>query len=157
MNFPSDAEIREFTAYSIRARKIIVEEFKQQEGRPPNELELQDLLKMVVVPFGILKQQNGNSHFQTPQIPAQKLAQPPEQKLKTESAANSVLDIVKGHSELSIEGEKIVMKKKIEPVDVFYAVRDEMERRGWKYIRPKHTGGSNWEPGYFELKEGAKA
>jgi len=29
-----------------------------------NEIEIQDLLRMVVVPFGILKQQNGNSHFQ---------------------------------------------------------------------------------------------
>jgi len=64
VNFPSDAEIREFTAYTIRARKIIVEEFSKLEGRPPNELEIQDLLRMVVVPFGILKQQNGNSHFQ---------------------------------------------------------------------------------------------
>jgi len=43
-----------------------------------------------------------------------------------------------------------VMKKKIEPVDVFYAVRDEMERRGWKYIRPKQIGGDKWEPGFFE-------
>jgi len=44
--------------------------------------------------------------------------------------ADSVMDIVKEHSELSIEGERVVMKKKIEPVDVFYAVRDEMESRG---------------------------
>jgi len=153
MIFPSDAEIREFTAYSIRARKIIVEEFKQQEGRSPNELELQDLLKMVVVPFGILRQQNSSSHFQSPQISAQKLAQAPEKKPEIQSVG----DIVKNHPELSIEGDKIVMKKKIEPVDVFYAVRDEMERRGWKYIRPKQTGGAKWEPGYFELKEGAKA
>jgi len=51
MIFPSDSEIREFTAYAIRARKIIVEEFRHQEGRPPNELEIQDLLRMVVVPF----------------------------------------------------------------------------------------------------------
>ena len=64
MKFPSDADIREFTSYAIRARKIVVEEFRQQEGEPPKELELQDLLKMVVLPFGILKQQNGNSHFQ---------------------------------------------------------------------------------------------
>ena len=34
------------------------------------------------------------------------------------------MDIVKEHSELSIEGERVVMKKKIELVDVFYAVRD---------------------------------
>jgi len=157
MIFPPDSEMREYSTYYIRAVKIFKETFKIENGREPSEFELQDFSKMGIIPFGILKQQNGNSHFQTPQIPAQKLAQPPEQKLKTESAANSVLDIVKGHSELSIEGDKIVMKKKIEPVDVFYAVRDEMERRGWKYIRPKHTGGSNWEPGYFELKEGAKA
>jgi len=55
--------------------------------------------------------------------------------------ADSVMDIVKEHSELSIEGERVVMKKKIEPVDVFYAVRDEMERMGWKYIKPRQIGG----------------
>jgi hypothetical protein len=151
MIFPSDADIREFTAYMIRARKIIIEEFTKLEGRPPNELDIQELLKMVVVPFGILKQQNGNSHFQSPQIAAQKQTQQPEQKQKNESSVNSVMDIVKEHSELSIEGEKIVMKKKIEPVDVFYAVRDEMERRGWKYTRPKQIGGDKWEPGFFEV------
>jgi len=152
MNFPSDAEIREFTAYTIRARKIIVEEFKQQEGRPPNELELQDLLKMVVVPFGILKQQNGNSHFQSPQIQAQKQTHAPEQKLKTES----VMDIVNAHpGELSIKGEKIIINKQLDK-ETFFDVRDELQRRGWNYVKPKHTGGSNWEPGYFELKEGAK-
>jgi len=153
MIFPSDAEIREFTAYSIRARKIIVEEFKQQEGRPPNEFELQDLLKMVVVPFGILKQQNGNSHFQSPQIATQKQAQSPEQKPKTEP----VMDIVRGHPELSIEGDKIVMRRLIKPTEVFHKVRDELKQRGWEYIAPKHVGGDKWEPGYFELKEGAKA
>jgi len=146
MIFPSDSEIREFTAYAIRARKIIVEEFRHQEGRPPNELEIQELLKMVVVPFGILKQQNGNSHFQN--VHSQSLKQNQENGKKD---ADSVMDIVKEHSELSIEGERVVMKKKIEPVDVFYAVRDEMERRGWKYIRPKQTVGDKWEPGFFEV------
>jgi len=151
MIFPSDSEIREFTAYAIRARKIIVEEFRHQEGRPPNELEIQELLKMVVVPFGILKQQNGNSHFQSTQIATQKQMQQPEQKQKNESSVNSIMDILKEHSELSIEGDKIAMKKKIEPVDVFYAVRDEMERRGWKYVRPRQIGGDRWEPGFFEV------
>jgi hypothetical protein len=149
--FPEDPEIREFTSYAIRARKIIIEEFSKLEGRPPNEMEIQDLLRMVVVPFGILKQQNGNSHFQSTQIATQKQMQQPEQKQKNESSVNSVMDIVKEHSELSIEGDKIVMKKKIEPVDVFYAVRDEMERRGWKYVRPKQTAGDKWEPGFFEV------
>jgi len=153
MIFPSDAEIREFTAYTIRARKIIVEEFKQLEGRPPNEFELQDLLRMVVVPFGILKQQNGNSHFQSQQIATQKQAQAPEQKPKTEP----VMDIVRGHPELSIEGDKIVMRRLIKPTEVFHRVKDELKQRGWEYIAPKHVGGDKWEPGYFELKEGAKA
>ena len=151
MIFPSDSEVREYASYAMRARKIIVEEFSKLEGRPPNELEIQDLLRMVVVPFGILKQQNGNSHFQSTQIATQKQMQQPEQKQKNESSVNSVMDILKEHSELSIEGERVVMKKKIEPVDVFYAVRDEMERRGWKYIRPKQTGGDKWEPGFFEV------
>jgi hypothetical protein len=153
MIFPSDAEIREFTAYTIRARKIIVEEFKQLEGRPPNEFELQDLLKMVVVPFGILKQQNGNSHFQSQQVATQKQAQAPQQKPEVQL----VEDIVKQHPELSIEGDKIVMRRFIEPTKVFHEVRDELVKRGWKYVKPKQIGGAKWEPGYFELKEGAKA
>jgi len=152
MIFPSDPEIREFTAYTIRARKIIVEEFRQQEGRPPNEFELQDLLKMVVVPFGILKQQNGNSHFQSQQIATQKQAQAPEQK----SEIDLVKDIVKQHPELSIEGDKIVMRRLIKPTEVFHKVRDELKQKGWEYIAPKHVSGDKWEPGYFELKEGAK-
>jgi len=148
MIFPEDAEIREFTSYAIRARKIIIEEFIKLEGRPPNELEIQDLLRMVVVPFGILKQQNGNSHFQN--MHSQSLKHNQESGNKD---PDSVMDIVKEHPELSVEGEKIVMKRKIEPVDVFYAVRDELERRGWKYIRPKHARGDKWEPGFFEVDE----
>jgi len=64
MIFPEDPETREFTSHAIRARKIIIEEFGKLEGRPPNELEIRDLLRMVVVPFGIPKQQYCNSHFQ---------------------------------------------------------------------------------------------
>jgi len=43
------------------------------------------------------------------------------------------------------------MKKKIEPVDVLYAVRDEMEKREWKYIKPRQIGGDKWELGFFEV------
>jgi len=57
---------------------------------------------------------------------------------------------VKEYSELSIEGDRVARKNKIEPVDVFYAVMDEMERRGWKFVRPRQTGGDKWEPGFFE-------
>ena len=133
MIFPPDSEIREYSAYYIRAIKIFREKFRNENGREPSEFELQDFSKMGIIPFGILKQQNGNSH------------------------SNSLGDIVKQHPELSIEGDKIVMKKKIEPVDVFYEVRDELEKRGWKYVKAKQIGGAKWEPGYFELKEGAKA
>ena len=153
MIFPSDAEIREYSVYYIRAVKIFRETFKIETGREPSEFEIQDFSKMGIIPFGILKQQNGNSHFQNQQIPAQKQAQQPEQKLKTEP----VMDIVKAHPGfLSINGEKIIINKQLDK-ETFFDVRDEFQRRGWNYVKPKHTGGSNWEPGYFELKEGAKA
>jgi len=100
---------------------------------------------MVVVPFGILKQQNGNSHFQN--MHSDPLKQNQESGKKD---LDSVMDIVKEQSKLSIEGERVVMNKKIEPVDVFYAVKEEMERRGWKYIKPRQIGGDKWEPGFFE-------
>jgi len=150
MIFTSDFEVREYASYAIRARKIIIEEFAKLEGRPPNELEIQDLLRMVVLPFGILKQQNGSSHFQSAQIETQKQMQQTEQKKKDESSVNSVMDIVKEGSELSIDGERLVMKKKIKTLDFFYALKDEMERKGWKYVRPRQIGGDKWEPGFFE-------
>jgi len=43
------------------------------------------------------------------------------------------------------------IKRKIEPVDIFYAVKDEIERRGWKYVRPRQTAGDKWELGFFEM------
>ena len=153
MIFPPDSEIREYSAYYIRAVKIFRETFKIETGREPSEFEIQDFSKMGIIPFGILKQQNGNSHFQTPQIPAQKLAQAPEQKPEIDS----VEDIVKNHPELSIEGDKIVMKRWVESKKVFYELRDELEKRNWRYVAHRHVGGDKWEPGYFELKEGAKA
>jgi len=78
---------------------------------------------MVVVPFGILKQQNGNSHFQSTQIATQKQMQQTEQKKKNESSVNSVMDIVKEGSELSIDVERLVMKKKIKTLDFFLCIK----------------------------------
>jgi hypothetical protein len=153
MIFPPDPEIREYSAYYIRAIKIFRETFKIETGREPSEFELQDFSKMGIIPFGILKQQNGSSHFQSLQVPAQKQAQPPEKKQKTES----VMDIVNAHKELAVEGDRVVVKKKIESKEEYFRVRDEFKERGWEYIAPKHVGGDKWEPGYFELKEGAKA
>ena len=160
MNFPSDAEIREYSAYYIRAVKIFRETFKFTMGREPSESELEDFSRMGIIPFGILKQQNGSSSFQTPQISPQKLVQQAQkmaQQSEQKSKAESVKDILRDHPELWIEGDKIIVKKKIESADDFYAVREELEKRGWKYVRPRHIGGDKWEPGYFEFKEGAKA
>jgi len=63
------------------------------------------------------------------------------------------MDIVKEHSELSIEEERVVMKKKIEHVGVFYAVKEEIERRGWKYIKPRQIGRTYGNRGSLRLTE----
>ena len=116
---------------------------------------------MGIIPFGILKQQNGSSSFQTPQIPAQKLVQQaqkmahsPQQKPEIQLAE----DIVKKHPELTIEGNRIIMKQYIKDSDVFHKLKGELEKKGWEYVAPKRIGEGKWEPGYFEFKdEGAKA
>ena len=101
MIFPSDAEIREYSAYYIRAVKIFRETFKIETGREPTEFELQDFSRMGIIPFGILKQQNGSSSFQTPQVSpqklvqqAQKMAQSPQQKPEIQLAEDIVKSIL---------------------------------------------------------------
>ena len=160
MNFPSDAEIREYCAYYIRAMKIFREQFRNENGREPSEFELQDFSRMGIIPFGILKHQNGNSNFQTPQVSpqkliqqAQKIVQSPQQKPEIQLAE----DIVKKHPELTIEGNRIIMKQYIKDTDVFHKLKGELEKKGWEYVAPKRIGEGKWEPGYFEFKEGAKA
>ena len=59
MIFPPDAEIREYAAYEVRTRKIILEEFKHEYGREPNELEIPELLRAAIIPIGFLPKQNG--------------------------------------------------------------------------------------------------
>ena len=59
MIFPSDSEIREYAAYEVRTRKIIIEEFKHEYGREPNELEIPELLRASIIPIGFLPKQNG--------------------------------------------------------------------------------------------------
>ncbi len=59
MIFPSDSEIREYAAYEIRTRKIILELFKQEYGRDPSELEMPELLRAAIIPIGFLPKQNG--------------------------------------------------------------------------------------------------
>ena len=52
MIFPSDSEIREYASYEVRTRKIILEEFKHEYGREPNELEIPELLRAARVTTG---------------------------------------------------------------------------------------------------------
>ena len=49
MNFPSDAEIREYCAYYIRAMKIFREQFRNENGREPSEFELQDFSRICLL------------------------------------------------------------------------------------------------------------
>ena len=42
MIFPPDDEIRQYAAYYIKALGIFKEEFKNGQGRPPTEFEVQD-------------------------------------------------------------------------------------------------------------------
>jgi len=58
------------------------------------------------------------------------------------------------HPELSIERDKIDMKRYIVPAEVFYKVRDELERKGWKYIDAKQIGKDKLEPVYFDFRQG---
>jgi len=160
MIFPSDAEIREYCAYYIRAVKIFRETFKFTMGREPSESELEDFSRMGIIPFGILKQQNGNLNFQIPAQKivnqAEKVAQQSDQKQKSEQKQKlniePIMEVLKNHPELWVEGERIIIKRKIEPRDTFHEVRDELEKRGWIYVEAKHKGVKEWEPAYFIYK-----
>ena len=171
MIFPADSEIRDYATYYIRALSIFKEEFKNSQGRPPNEFEVQDFSKMGIIPYGILKQQNGfqksiqdqsQSITSTPKnenkssSSEQPKNQPAQQAPPRQKVTDSVMDIVKAHPELEIDGSRVVIKKKIESKKDYFDIKDELAKRGWKYIAPRHIGGEKWEPGYFEM-EGAKA
>ena len=164
MIFPADSEIRDYATYYIRALSIFKEEFKNSQGRPPNEFEVQDFSKMGIIPYGILKQQNGfqkqsQDHASTSQNsgankentnpPVQTKDQPARQNA---GPVESVMDIVKAHPELEIDGSRVIIKKKIESKKDYFDIKDELTKRGWKYVAPKHIGGEKWEPGYFEME-----
>ena len=170
MIFPADSEIRQYATYYIRALSIFKEEFKNNQGRFPTEFEIQDFSKMGIIPFGILKQ-NGfqkfaQDHPQSNSNPAKNEAkpspseqpnnQPAQQVPPRQKVTDSVMDIVKAHPELEIEGSRVVIKKKIESRKDYFDIKDELAKRGWKYVAPRHIGGEKWEPGYFEM-EGEKA
>ena len=171
MIFPQDSEIREYATYYIRALSIFKEEFKNSQGRPPNEFEVQDFSKMGIIPFGLVPKQNGfqkPTQEQTqgitntpkneskPSSSEQPKNQPAQQAPPKQKVTDSVMDIVKAHPELEIDGSRVVIKKKIESKKDYFDLKDELTKRGWKYVAPRHIGGEKWEPGYFEM-EGVKA
>jgi hypothetical protein len=167
MIFPSDSEIREYAAYEVRTRKIILEEFKHEYGREPNELEIPELLRAAIIPIGFLPKQNG---FQKPiQDQSQNITntaknenkpssseqpknQPAQQAPPKQKVTDFVMDIVYAHPELEIDGSRVVIKKKIESKNDYFDIKDELAKRGWKYVAPRHIGGDKWEPGYFEME-----
>ncbi len=165
MNFPADNEIREYASYYIRAMKIFREEFKNSEGRLPTESEIQDFSKMGIIPFGLVPKQNGfqkqsQDHTSIPQnLPANKenlhpAVQPQNQPVQhtppKQKPTDSIMDIVKGHPEIEVDGDKVILRKKLD-TKIFFDIKDELVKRGWRYVSPKHVGGEKWEPGYFEM------
>ena len=168
MIFPADSEIRQYATYYIRALSIFKEEFKNSQGRPPNEFEVQDFSKMGIIPYGILKQQNGfqkptqdlsqsNSNpaknEQKPASTEQSKNQPAQEAPPKQKVTDSVMDIVNSHKgKLVIEGDKVV---KIGKLDDYWKVIDEFKHRGWRFVKPEKIG-KEWKEGYFEM-EGVKA
>ena len=155
MIFPSDSEIREYAAYEVRTRKIILEEFKHEYGRDPNELEIPELLRAAIIPIGFLPkqngQQNGNSNpvknEQKPASPEQPKNQPAQ--LQKHNPTESVMDIVNGHKDkMRIDGDRAVLTGKI---DDYWAVVDEFKHRGWKHVQAEKLSNGKWKDGYFEM------
>ena len=144
MIFPADSEIREFAAYYIRAIKIFREEFKNSLGREPSEFELTDFSKMGIIPYGILKQQNGYSkqsqdHASVQQNssvnkentnpPVQTKDQPARQNVKTP------LDLVleKYHANLhKVNERRIEISPRFSDAELYHKVSDELYSLKWK-------------------------
>jgi negative regulator of replication initiation len=108
-----------------------------------------EILDKMLIPYGLSDEKRNE---QKPASSAQSKSQPAEQK---HNPIESAMDIVNAHRELSIDGEKIVISKSMDK-KTFFDVKDEFQKRKWRYVQAKHIGGDRWEPGYFEM-EGAKA
>ena len=119
-----------------------------------------EILDKMLIPYGLSdEKKNGGLPKQEPAKQPQNLDpknQPAQQAPPKQKVTDSVMDIVYAHPELEIDGSRVVIKKKIESKNDYFDIKDELAKRGWKYIAPRHIGGEKWEPGYFEI-EGAKA
>jgi hypothetical protein len=160
MIFPSDSEIREYAAYEVRTRKIILEEFKHEYGRDPNELEIPELLRAAIIPIGFLPkqngQQNGNSNpvknEQKPASPEQpknqpaQLQKPSDPKYGWESEVLRLLNEFPQSLERKSQS-RIKIVKEI-PRSDWNDVKNGLEKEGWKY---------DWKEKAFVLSEEMRA
>jgi hypothetical protein len=167
MIFPQDSEIREYATYYIRALSIFKEEFKNSQGRPPNEFEVQDFSKMGIIPYGILKQQNGfqksmQDQSQSNSNPAknenkpssseQPKNQPAQQQKVVEPKTGWKSEILRLLNEFPQNLErksqsKVKIVKDI-PRSEWNNVKEGFEKEGWKY---------DWKEKAFMISEEMKA
>ena len=151
MIFPSDSEILEYAAYEVRTRKIILEEFKHEYGREPNELEIPELLRAAIIPIGFLPKQNGQQKLPQDQpksnsnpvinevkpAPAeQPKNQPAQQQKAVEPKGGWKSEILRLLNEFPQNLErksqsKIKIVKEI-PRSEWNNVKEGFEKEGWK-------------------------
>ena len=167
MIFPSDPEIREYAAYEVRTRKIILEEFKHEYGREPNELEIPELLRAAIIPIGFLPKQNGQQKLMqdqskgnsdpvkneaksasTEQPKNQPVHQqkPPEPKSTWKSEVLRLLNEFPQNLERKSQS-KIKIIKEI-PRSDWNRVKEGFDKEGWKY---------DWKEKVFLISEEMKA
>ena len=152
MIFPQDSEIRDYATYYIRALSIFKEEFKNSQGRPPNEFEVQDFSKMGIIPYGILKQQNGfqkptqeqtqsitntTKNESKPSSSEQLKNQPAQQQKPVQPQGGLKSEILRLLNEFPQNLErksqsKIKIVKEI-PRSEWNDVKEGFEKEGWKY------------------------
>ena len=155
MIFPSDSEIRDYATYYIRALSIFKEEFKNNQGRFPTEFEVQDFSKMGIIPYGILKQQNGfqkSTQDQTQGITNTPKNQPAQQQKAVEPKTGWKSEILRLLNEFPQNLErksqsKIKIVREI-PRSEWNNVKEGFEKEGWKY---------DWKEKAFMISEEMKA
>ena len=106
-----------------------------------------EILDKMLIPYGLSDEKKNGG------LPKQEPAKQPNSSPKPKT--DSVMDLVNRYDALEVKGDRVVIAQSMEKTD-FMNLSDEMQKRGWKYVRAKHIGGEKWEPGYFEM-EGAKA
>ncbi|MEM3845481.1 MAG: hypothetical protein QXU98_07255 [Candidatus Parvarchaeota archaeon] len=146
MIFPSDSEIREYAAYEVRTRKIILEEFKQEYGREPSELEIPELLKAAIIPIGLLPK-SGRSQDLMNQNKSEEKSAPAEQP-KNQPAQFQKSEVLRLLNEFPQNLERksqsrIQIIKEI-PRSEWNEVKKGFEKEGWKY---------NWKEKSFISEE----